>query len=125
MTHHLTPEERLTVHRAHAQKDGGYSSRALEFTILEDLMDSDSAIAEIHFEYCRECGLISPVGCDHGHMIWTHRPGCQRYGTDDREPLPEGLVKTYAEAFPNHPESTDDYCEGCLLICTVCGADGT
>lgn len=135
MSHHLTPEKRLDVHQAHVQKDGGYSSRPLSFEVPEIETDGSQQIgilATIVMEYCSTCGLFSTVGCEHGHMIWTHREGCLNQTLTPDHPhsrpqvaLPKGLVKTYAETFPDHTVEERKNCEGCLLICPVCGADGT
>lgn len=132
MSHHLNINQREDVHTAHMRRDGhaSFLIATATQTFQLGLVESRpfSFTAELSFEICMACGWMTRPDCQHGEgtgkMMWTHRPGCP----DTRShPLPyvyipPGLVKTFGEAFPDSPSGT---CEGCLLICPICGADGT
>jgi hypothetical protein len=129
MSHHLTPDQRLEVHRKHVEKNGGTSYRPIELEIRDRQSETDIGplIANIRFEVCLVCGLMSPIACDHGASVWTHRPGCPKFTIDDFGGLevPEGLFQPYSEKLFGSIDVPSEDCGGCLLVCPVCRADGT
>lgn len=124
MSHHLTYEQRLEVHRKHVEAGGGYAS------IIADNPQNDldgRPVGNWRFEFCTRCGLPARPTCDHEHMFWTHRPGCRKYDAATFS-VPEGLVDDFSKAFPQAAEMAGlagEDCTGCLLLCPLCGADGT
>lgn len=127
MSHHLTPHQREDVHQAHVLRDGGTAARPVQL----EVRDQQTLIANVSFEVCLACGFASGVGCDHGAMFWTHRPGCpqfnpQVFGFTSEDQMPVGLYKRYEELWPEGSlEVATVDCGGCLLVCPLCRADGT
>jgi hypothetical protein len=135
MSHQLTRDQHREVHQKHIAEAGGWASRQI---IAEASWDGfpkhvQQALIATHqarlpigpwtmtVEVCIRCGFTEHVTCNHSWLYWTHRPGCRLYDPATIS-VPEGLVQAWQEDTPDRP---GDDCTGCLLLCPLCGADGT
>lgn len=140
MSHHLTRDQHREVHRAHIERDGMHSSRQLPLVVplanlhgvehelvvrTHDLRQHHRASAagvNMTVEVCVQCGIVERIVCDHGMSFWTHRVGCPKH--DPSLPIVWSMYRpTWDAGVDAGPP--DESCDGCLLVCPICKADGT